>query len=43
MHEDIHSESNKKVLEIQTQNSTLFQLHYQSLHNRFTDMNHLPF
>lgn len=43
MHEDIHLESNKSILEIRVQNSTLVQINYQSLHDGFTDMNHLPF
>lgn len=42
MHEDIHLDSNKSDLEIQVQNSTMVQINYQNLHDRFTDMNHLP-
>lgn len=43
MHEDIHLEPNKSVLEIQAQNLTLVQANYQSLHDRYTDINQLPY
>lgn len=44
MREDIHLEfSTKNTLEIQAENSTVVQVNYQSLHDRFTGMNHLPF
>lgn len=43
MHEDIHLESSKSVLEIQMQNSTSMQTNYQGLHDRYTDINELPY